>query len=156
MRPQRFASAIGRRIRTIFPKLGTVEISDVWGGAIGQTVHGMPQIGQLRKGLWVASGFGRQGLNTTAMAGQLIARGILWGEERWKAFSPFELVWAGGPAGRVAGYVVGAWARGSSALAGALARHREHARIDERLREARLAEANREAAARPPGSSPPP
>ena len=35
----------------------------------GETVHGMPQIGQLRKGLWVASGFGRQGLNTTAMAG---------------------------------------------------------------------------------------
>jgi hypothetical protein len=90
------------------------------------------------------------------MAGQLIARGILWGEERWKAFSPFELVWAGGPAGRVAGYVVGAWGRGSSALAGALARHREHTRIDERLREARLAEASRQAAARPPGSSPPP
>jgi glycine/D-amino acid oxidase-like deaminating enzyme len=154
-RPQRFASAIQRRIRTIFPKLGTVEMSDVWGGAIGQTVHGMPQIGQLRKGLWVASGFGRQGLNTTAMAGQLIARGILWGEERWKAFSPFELVWAGGPAGRLAGYVVGAWGRGSSALAGALARHREHTRIDEQRREERLAEANRQAAARPPGSPPP-
>src|SRR5215831_6932175 len=60
MRPQRFAAAIQRRIGTIFPKLGTVEISDVWGGAIGQTVHGMPQIGELRKGLWVASGFGRQ------------------------------------------------------------------------------------------------
>jgi len=49
-------------------------------GAVGQTVHGMPQIGQLRKGLWVASGFGRQGLNTSAMAGQLIARSILWGD----------------------------------------------------------------------------
>src|SRR5215472_6845157 len=153
-RPQRFAGAIARRIQTVFPKLGRVDITETFGGAIGQTVHGMPQIGQLRKGLWVASGFGRQGLNTTAMAGQLIARGILWGEERWKAFSPFELVWAGGPAGRLAGYVVGAWGRGSSALAGALARHREHTRIDEELREERLAEANREAAARPPGSLP--
>ena len=46
-----------------------VEIAEIFGGAIGQTVHGMPQIGQLRKGLWVASGFGRQGLNTSAMAG---------------------------------------------------------------------------------------
>src|SRR3982074_1551258 len=36
-RPQRFASAIQRRIRTIFPKLGKVEIADVFGGAIGQT-----------------------------------------------------------------------------------------------------------------------
>ena len=84
----------------------------MFGGAIGQTVHGMPQIGQLRKGLWVASGFGRQGLNTSAMAGQLIARSILWGDERWRLFSPFELVWAGGPTGRVAGYVVGLWGRG--------------------------------------------
>ncbi len=78
-RPQRFASAIARRIRTIFPQLGPVQITDVWGGAIGQTVHGMPQIGQLRRGLWVASGFGRQGLGTSAMAGQLIARSILVG-----------------------------------------------------------------------------
>src|SRR6202163_3424237 len=107
-RPERFASAIQRRIRTIFPQLGSPEIAEVWGGAVGQTVHGMPQIGQLRRGLWVASGFGRQGLNTSAMAGQLIARSILWGDERWRLFSPFELVWAGGSTGRVVGHAVGA------------------------------------------------
>jgi glycine/D-amino acid oxidase-like deaminating enzyme len=155
-RPERFAPAIARRIRTVFPQLGRVEISEVWGGAIGQTVHGMPQIGQLRKGLWVASGFGRQGLNTTAMAGQLIARSILWGDERWRLFSPFELVWAGGTAGRVAGYAIGMWERGSSAAAGALARYRERARAQERIREARLAEANRQAGTRPPRPRPPP
>jgi glycine/D-amino acid oxidase-like deaminating enzyme len=149
-RPQRFAGAIARRIRTVFPQLGNVEIADVWGGAVGQTVHGMPQIGQLRRGLWVASGFGRQGLNTSAMAGQLIARSILWGDERWRLFSPFELVWAGGPTGRVAGHVVGLWGRASSAAAGALARYRERARVRERIREARLVEANRQAGTRPP------
>src|ERR1700749_2120829 len=148
-RPRRYAGAIASRIRSIFPKLGSVEITDTFGGAIGQTVHGMPQIGQLRKGLWVASGFGRQGLNTSAMAGQLIARSILWGDERWRLFSPFELVWAGGPIGRVAGQIVGMWSRGSSATSGALARYRERARIQERLRDARLAEANRQAASRP-------
>jgi glycine/D-amino acid oxidase-like deaminating enzyme len=149
-RPERFAGAIARRIRTIFPRLGEVEIAEVWGGAVGETVHGMPQIGQLRRGLWVASGFGRQGLNTSAIAGQLIARSILWGDERWRLFSPFELVWAGGPTGRVAGHLVGLWGRGSSAAAGALARHRERARTQERQREARLAEANREAGTLPP------
>src|SRR3984885_9706661 len=46
-RPQRFASTIARRIRTIFPQLGRVQVTDVWGGAIGQTVHGMPQLGQV-------------------------------------------------------------------------------------------------------------
>jgi glycine/D-amino acid oxidase-like deaminating enzyme len=155
-RPARFAPAIARRIRTIFPQLGRVEIAEVWGGAVGQTVHGMPQIGQLRRGLWVASGFGRQGLNTSAVAGQLIARSILWGDERWRLFSPFELVWAGGPAGRVAGYVIGMWGRGSSAAAGTLARYRERARVRERTREARLAEANRQAGTRPPRRRPPP
>jgi len=155
-RPERFAGAIQRRILTIFPRLGQVEIAEVWGGAVGQTVHGMPQIGQLRRGLWVASGFGRQGLNTSAMAGQLIARSILWGDERWRLFSPFELVWAGGPTGRFAGYVIGMWGRGSSAAAGALARYRERARAQERIREARLAEANRQAGTRPPRRPPPP
>src|SRR3954452_10399041 len=154
-RPRRFGPAIQRRIATIFPQLGKVAISDVFGGAVGVTVHGMPQIGQLRKGLWVASGFGRQGLNTSAMAGQVIARSILWGEERWKLFSPFELVRAGGPTGRVAGHLVGMWGRGASAAAGALARYRERARARERIREARLLEANRQAGTRPPRPRPP-
>jgi glycine/D-amino acid oxidase-like deaminating enzyme len=155
-RPQRFASRIQRRISTIFPQAGKVEIAEVFSGAIGQTVHGMPQIGQLRKGLWVASGFGRRGLNTTAMAGQLIARSILWGDERWRLFSPFELVWAGGRTGRIVGQAVGAWQRGSAAAAGGLARWRERARARERIQEARLAEANRQAGTRPPRKRPPP
>ncbi|MBV9564651.1 MAG: FAD-binding oxidoreductase [Bradyrhizobium sp.] len=154
--PRRFAGAVARRIRTVFPELGRIAIAETFGGAIGQTVHGMPQVGQLRKGLWVASGFGRQGLNTSAMAGQLIARAMLWGDDRWKLFSPFELVWAGGVTGRVAGYFVGLWSRGSSAAAGALARHRERVLVQDRLREVRLAEANRQAAIRPQPRRPPP
>jgi glycine/D-amino acid oxidase-like deaminating enzyme len=159
-RPKRFASRIQRRINTVFPRLGKVGISDVFGGAVGLTVHGMPQVGQLRKGLWVASGFGRQGINTSAMAGLLVARSILWGDERWRLFSPFELVWAGGPTGRLAGHMIGMWTRQSSAASGVLARYRERARIKERQREARLAEANRQAGTRagagPPRRRPPP
>ncbi len=148
-RPERFAGAIKRRVRSIFPALGDVEIADMFGGVTGQTVHGMPQIGQLRKGLWVASGFGRQGMNTSAMAGQLIARGIVTGDDRWRLFSPFELVWAGGPTGRVAGQLIGVWGRATSAAAGSLARYRERGRLREREREARLAEANRAAGTGP-------
>src|SRR5437868_3934494 len=156
-RPRRFGPAIQQRIATVFPKLGKVAISEIFGGAVGVTVHGMPQIGQLRKGLWVASGFGRQGLNTSAMAGLLVARSILWGDERWRLFSPFELVWAGGTTGRVAGHLIGMWGRGSSAAAGSLARYREGARAKERIREARLAEANRQAGTGPsPRRRPPP
>lgn len=148
MRPQRFAGAIARRIRTVFPALGQVEIAETFGGAMGLTVHGMPQIGELRRGLWVASGFGRQGMNASAIAGQLIAHSILRGDDRWRLFSPFELVWAGGSGGRVAGQLVGLWARGSSAAAGALARYRERAGSRARRREGRRLEVSRQAEAR--------
>ena len=147
------AAAIRRRIRTIFPQLGAVEIATMFSGAIGQTVHGMPQIGRLSPGLWVASGFGRQGLNTSAMAGQLIAGGMLEGDDRWRLFSPFELVWAGGTTGRAAGYAIGLAEQARSAAAGTLARYREQARIRARAREARFAEANRLAGTRPPRSA---
>ena len=90
------------------------------------------------------------------MAGQLIARSILWGDERWRLFSPFELVWAGGTTGRITGYAIAMWGRGSSAAAGALARYRERARSQERNREARLDKANRQAGTRPPRRPPPP
>ncbi|WLA86208.1 MULTISPECIES: NAD(P)/FAD-dependent oxidoreductase [Bradyrhizobium] len=155
-RPKRFGTAVQRRVATVFPQLGKVPIAEMFGGAVGVTVHGMPQIGQLRRGLWVASGFGRQGLNTSALAGQLIARSILWGDDRWRLFSPFELVWAGGTTGRVAGHFVSLWARGASSVAGVLARYREGARAKERLREARLAAANLRAGTRGPAPRRPP
>ena len=65
-----------------------------------------------------------------------------------------------GGIGRVAGHLIGIWGRGHSAAAGALARYREGARIREGVREARLAEANRQAGTgsplRPPPAAPRP
>ena len=151
---RRFAGTIRRRIRTIFPALGAVAIARSFGGAVGQTVHGMPQIGEIRPGLWIASGFARQGLNTTAMAADLIARGIADKDDRWKLFSPFELVWAGGVTGRIAGQAFAAWTRGTAAAQGLAARYREGATRRHVAREARLAAANRNAM-RPPRTSPP-
>lgn len=159
--PRRHARAIARQIRALYPALGPVEIAEAFGGVVGQTVHGMPQIGELRRGVWVASGFGRQGINTAAMAGQLITRGIVEGDDRWKLFLPFELVWAGGRMGRIAGQALISWSRGQAAAAGVLARYREGARAralvrDEREAAKQAARAARMAAAvgrplRPPG-----
>jgi gamma-glutamylputrescine oxidase len=36
------------------------------------------------------------------MAGNLVARAIVEGDETWRKFTPFELVWAGGVFGRTA------------------------------------------------------
>ena len=155
VKPQSFARSVQRQIRALYPKLGPVEIMDVFGGVSGHTVHGMPQIGEMRRGVWVVSGFGRQGLNTSAMAGQLIARSIVQGDDRWRLFSPFELVWAGGAGGKVVGQAILSWSRTRSAAAGALARYRERARARERALEARLVAAQQRARPRGPAATRP-
>ena len=99
--PRFVARALATDIRRNFPDLGKVEVAHLWRGTLGRTVHRMPQIGEIERGVWVASGFGGHGLNTTAMAGELVARGIVEGDQTWRLFAPYELVWAGGMLGRI-------------------------------------------------------
>jgi gamma-glutamylputrescine oxidase len=91
---------LGRDIARVYPLLKGIEIEHAWAGTMGYTIHRMPQIGPLKPGAWVASGFGGHGLNTTAMAGELIAGAIVDQDDRWRHFVPFGLVWAGGAVGR--------------------------------------------------------
>ncbi len=139
--PRLVASLIKRRIKRIFPQLGEVAIADRWSGVTGETVHGMPQIGQLRRGLWIASGFGGHGIAASAMAGLLVTQGMLAGDERWRLFSPFELVWTGGTAGRIAAQAVYAWSRAAAGAAARISRLREGARTREQERQRRAAAA---------------
>ncbi len=98
--PARYAKRLQRDIARVFPQLGEVEFEYAWRGTLGNAVHRMPQIGEIQPGLWIASGFGGHGLNTTAMAGNLIARAIVEDSKTWRHFEPFEMVWAGGSLGR--------------------------------------------------------
>src|SRR5579864_2485991 len=94
--PRRYRAALTSDIAKTYPQLGKVEVDYAWNGTLGNTVHRMPQIGELGPGVWLASGFGGHGLNTTALAGNLIARAVVHGDHIWRQFTPFELVWAGG------------------------------------------------------------
>ncbi|MGD9922081.1 MAG: NAD(P)/FAD-dependent oxidoreductase, partial [Pseudorhodoplanes sp.] len=100
--PQRHARGLRFDLLRRFPQLAPIEIEHAWGGVIGVTVHRMPQIGEITPGVWLASGFGPHGINTTAMAGSLVAGAIVEGDDRFRLFEPFELVWAGGRVGRFA------------------------------------------------------
>jgi hypothetical protein len=88
----------------------------------------MPQIGELSPGLWLASGFGGHGLNTTAMAGNLIAQAIVEGDDSWRLFAPFELVWAGGWVGRAAMQAYYWWFDARERFLARQARRRDSAR----------------------------
>jgi gamma-glutamylputrescine oxidase len=100
--PQRLVARLKGDIRRVYPQLGEVEVAQAWNGVLGNALHRMPQIGELSPRVWLASGFGGHGLNTTAMAGNMIARAITEGDDSWRLFLPYELVWAGGTIGRAA------------------------------------------------------
>ena len=61
----------------------------------------MPLLGEIDDGLWTATAFGGHGLNTTAMAGCLVARAIAEGDQQCQLFEPYKPVWAGGVFGRI-------------------------------------------------------
>ncbi|HVT55431.1 MAG TPA: FAD-dependent oxidoreductase, partial [Xanthobacteraceae bacterium] len=98
--PRRLERLMARDITRVYPQLKDIEIEHAWSGVMGYAVHMMPQIGHAAPGIWVSSAFGGQGLNTTAMAGELVASGIAEHDDRWRLFVPFGLVWSGGRTGR--------------------------------------------------------
>jgi gamma-glutamylputrescine oxidase len=97
--PRWLGALMRRDIGRVYPQLGEAEIEHAWAGVMSYAVHKMPQIGELTPGVWLAGAFGGHGLNTTAMAGDLIARAIVERDDRWRLFSAYELVWAGGRIG---------------------------------------------------------
>ena len=78
--PRRYVGALTADIKKTYPQLGDVTADYAWSGTLGITMHRMPQIGELGPGVWLASGFGGHGLNTTAMAGNIVARAIVEGD----------------------------------------------------------------------------
>jgi gamma-glutamylputrescine oxidase len=153
--PRRFESKLKASIEGIYPQLAPVDIEHVWTGVLGNTLHRMPQIGELSPGLWLASGFGGHGLNTTAMAGNIIARAIDEGDDTWKLFLPFELVWAGGAVGRLAGQAYYSWVQAREQhLARQSRRREEEYRLSQKRQGVSESESSRYPPKRTNGSKP--
>ncbi|HWK94995.1 MAG TPA: FAD-binding oxidoreductase [Pseudolabrys sp.] len=137
----RFAGVLAADIARKFPGIGQVKVAQIWSGTLGRTIHRMPQIGQMAEGVWVASGFAGHGLNTTAMAGELIARGIVESDDTWRLFAPYELVWAGGRTGAAVAQGLYWWRSAAETVARSLSRYRERRRIAKAERDAAVAAA---------------
>lgn len=126
--PRWIARGLVGDIRRNFTDLGKVEIAHLWRGTLGRTIHRMPQIGEIERGVWLASGFGGHGLNTSAMGGELVARGLVESDQTWRLFAPYELVWAGGLLGSVLAQGIYWGTRPIERVEQGLARYRERAR----------------------------
>src|SRR6185295_7500903 len=135
--PRRLKSLLRGDMLRAFPQLEGVAIEYAWTGTMGYALHKMPQIGELAPGYWLAGAFGGHGLNTTAMRGDMIARAILDGDDRWRLFSSYELVWAGGPLGRAAAQAVAWTMRAREALTERISRYRDAARRQAAAQQAR-------------------
>jgi glycine/D-amino acid oxidase-like deaminating enzyme len=95
-------------VRRTFPDLGTVEIAHLWRGTLGRTVHRMPQIGEIERGVWLAS--------------------VVDGDQSWQLFAPYELVWAGGVVGRMLAQGIYWGTRPIERIEQGIARYRAEAR----------------------------
>jgi glycine/D-amino acid oxidase-like deaminating enzyme len=150
--PGRHVRSLRRSIAHTYPQLQGIEIAEAWSGTMGFSVHRMPQIGEVSPGLWIASAFAGHGLNTSAMAGALIARAIVEQDDTWRVFLPYDLVWAGGALGRSV-MQVGYWSQrwGESMRARAARRRQASRRREEAAETAETIVAARANTARRPG-----
>ncbi len=98
--PARLASQMKGDMLATYPQLGNPRIDYSWAGLMGYALHKMPLIGKDKHGQWFATAFGGHGMNTTAMAGQLLARAIADRDDEYRRFAPFAPLWAGGQLGR--------------------------------------------------------
>jgi len=92
-------SELRREMTGTYPQLAGLKTELAWSGLMSYARHLMPQIGEVEPGVWHCTAFGGHGLNTTAVAGKVVAEAILGQSDRYKLFAPFGLVWAGGAAG---------------------------------------------------------
>ncbi len=99
--PSRLAEQMKGDMLATYPQLGNPRIEYSWAGLMGYALHKMPLIGRDGDGQWYATAFGGHGMNTTAMAGQLLARAIADGDDEYRRFAAFAPQWAGGQLGRI-------------------------------------------------------
>jgi len=100
--PANLAEIMRLRIVETYPQLKNMRVAAAWSGLMSYARHLMPQIGRTPDGIWHATGFGGHGMNTTAIAGRVVAEAIAGESDRIKLYAPFGLDWNGGPFGRIA------------------------------------------------------
>src|SRR5690606_23254785 len=100
--PAGIVRELRREMLIAFPQLDSLRTELSWSGLMGYARHQMPQVGQMAPNVWHITAFGGHGLNTTAVAGKVVAEAMLGETDRIRMFAPFGLDWVGGPAGLIA------------------------------------------------------
>ena len=99
LKPNNLKQRMLKDLLKVYPQLSGISAKLAWSGTMGYATHSMPQIGKLEDNIWYLQGFGGHGLNTTAIAGNLIARAIVDDDDTYELFSPFRLNFVAKPLG---------------------------------------------------------
>lgn len=101
-RTPQVAQSLRAAMLQVYPQLASLKTDLAWSGQMAYARHLMPQLGQLQPDVWHITAFGGHGLNTTAIAGKVLAEAILQQSDRIGLFAKFGLPWAGGTFGLAA------------------------------------------------------
>ena len=74
--PRHLGEAMRRDMLKTFPQLADVKIDYAWGGFVDITMNRAPHFGRIEATIYFAQGFSGHGVNTTGLAGKLIAEAI--------------------------------------------------------------------------------
>ncbi|MGF6755764.1 NAD(P)/FAD-dependent oxidoreductase [Paraburkholderia sp. GAS42] len=84
--PRNLAQAMRSDMLKTFPQLADVKIDYAWGGYVDITMNRAPHFGRLSPTVYFAQGFSGHGVNTTGLAGKLIAEAIAGQAARFDLF----------------------------------------------------------------------
>jgi gamma-glutamylputrescine oxidase len=74
--PPNLGEAMRRDMLKTFPQLADIKVDYAWGGFVDITMNRAPHFGRLAPTIYFAQGFSGHGVNTTGLAGKLIAEAI--------------------------------------------------------------------------------
>lgn len=90
MAPPNLARAMRKDMLKTFPQLADVRIDYAWGGLCDITMNRAPHFGRLSPTVYFAQGFSGHGVNTTGLAGKLIAEAIAGQASRFDLFAKLD------------------------------------------------------------------
>ncbi len=90
-------------IAEVFPALSGVKIERSWAGVMVSAPGNLPQIVEIKPGLWLLGGLGGLGMAWSAIGGEMIATALAQGDKRHLLLKPFGPKAAGGWLGRLRG-----------------------------------------------------
>jgi gamma-glutamylputrescine oxidase len=97
--PADIATALRKRMETLFPQLAGVRIDHVWGGTLGITMTRLPFVSRVAPNILNASGFSGHGVALSGFAGRVMAEAIAGRTERFDVLADLPIPpFPGGPA----------------------------------------------------------